>query len=102
MFFVNHCTYQSSEFNSIESDGSDKRETRNSERSQVGVLISFIYLKEKVKRLSSVVIIATTTLRETYLSVGLISIKHIGDSAGEQLIIPGCFILVYQPLIEFN
>ena len=76
---VFHCKYQSSEFSSIESDGSDKRETKNREGSQVGVILLSVYLKEKIKCLSSIVLSATTTLRETCLSVGLIFIKQICD-----------------------
>ena len=77
---VSHCRYQSSEFNLIESDGSDKREMKNSEGLQVGVLLLSIYHKEKVKCLSSVVLSASTTLRETYISIGFIFVKQIGES----------------------
>ena len=102
MSSVSYCRYQSIEFSLIESDKSDKRETKNSEGSQVGVLLLSVYLKEKVKCLSYVVLGASTIVREAYLSIGLISIKKIGDDSGDQLIIPGGFILVCEPLVDFT
>ena len=62
---VSNCRCQSNEFSSFESDRSDKRETKNSEGSQVGVLLLSIYLKEKAKSLSFIVLSGSTTLRET-------------------------------------
>ena len=57
--------------------GIDKREMKNSEGSHVGVILLSTNLKEKVKCLSSVVLSASTKLRETYLSIGLISVKQL-------------------------
>ena len=79
-----------------------RREERKSEHitSRFSSLYLFI-LRKRSDIFISIILSAPSHLGKAYLSIGLISVKQIGDHIGDRLIVHGVFFLFHQHLVDF-